>query len=220
MWFRKHNLNQLVSKEERVGFLPLQVHKVHTLTAPWKIIRRTIIKWHTKHYPAYRDMSAARRRRKIKPINPEEQPYIHPFIADCVQEQSTAGKNNNKKKRRWSTGEKTTTNKRRNSIPDLLQLNDTAISEIKDCTEITERMTNIQVDAASTTSIMLEEIKRMKGRLSEKITANKTKDMADIEKRFNDNIKSTIDSFHQRSLRSHASIILYCSAEQSSHPVT
>ena len=139
-------------------------------------------------------MSAARRRRKIKPINPEEQPYIRPFITDCVQEQSTAGKNNNKKKRRQSTGEKTTTNKRRNSIPDLLQLNDTAISKIKDCTEITERMTNIQVDAASTTSIMLEEIKRMEERLSEKITANKTKDMADIEKRFNDNIKSTIDS--------------------------
>ena len=43
-----------------------------------------------------------------------------------------------------------------------------AISEIKDCTEITERMTNIQVDAASTTSIMLEEIKRMEERLSEK----------------------------------------------------
>ena len=141
-------------------------------------------------------MSAACRRRKIKPINPEEQPYICAFIADCVQEQSTAGKNNNKKKRRQSTGEKTTTNKRRNSIPDLLQLNDTAISQIKDCTEITERMTNIQVDATSTTSIMLEEIKRMEEQLSEKITANKTKDMTDIEKRFNDNTKvpSTVPS--------------------------
>ena len=107
-------------------------------------------------------MSTTRRRKKIKPINPEEQPYIHPFIADCVQVQSTSDKIKNKK--RWrSTGEKASANKRCNSIPDLLQVSDTVIDTNKaDCREITNKMSNIHVDAASTTSTMLDEIKTRK----------------------------------------------------------
>ena len=41
---------------------------------------------------------------------------------------------------------------------------------------------------------MLEEIKKMEERLSEKITSNKDKEISELEERLNNNIRSTIDA--------------------------
>ena len=58
-------------------------------------------------------------------------------------------KNKNKKQHR-STGEKSSTNKRCNLIPDLLQVSGTVTDTVKvDCDEITSKMSDIQVTAAS-----------------------------------------------------------------------
>ena len=59
-------------------------------------------------------------------------------------------------------------------------------------TEITKTMSNIQVE--SNAMNMLEEIKKMEERLTEKITSNKVKEISDLEERLNNNIRSTIDT--------------------------
>ena len=59
--------------------------------------------------------------------------------------------------------------------------------------EITATMLNIQVETATAPN-MLEEIKKMEERLSEKITSNKDKEISELEERLNNNIRSTIDA--------------------------
>ena len=59
--------------------------------------------------------------------------------------------------------------------------------------EITATMSNIQVETATAPN-MLEEIKKMEERLSEKITSNKDKEISELEERLNNNIRSTIDA--------------------------
>ena len=53
-------------------------------------------------------------------------------------------------------------------------------------------MSNIQVE--SNAMNMLEEIKKMEERLSEKITSNKDKEISELEEQLNNNIRSTIDT--------------------------
>ena len=53
-------------------------------------------------------------------------------------------------------------------------------------------MSNIQVE--SNAMNMLEEIKKMEERLSEKITSNKDKEISELEERLNNNIRSTINT--------------------------
>ena len=53
-------------------------------------------------------------------------------------------------------------------------------------------MSNIQVEASNKN--MLEEIKKMEERLSEKITINKDKEISELEECLNNNIRNTIDA--------------------------
>ena len=59
-------------------------------------------------------MSASRRSKKIKPINPDEQPVIHQFIVDSGHSENLDKSNCKGKKRRRSTGNKNSENKRCN----------------------------------------------------------------------------------------------------------
>ena len=68
-------------------------------------------------------------------------------------------------------------------------------------------MSNIQVE--SNAMNMLEEIKKMEERLSEKITSNKDKEISELQERLNNNIRSTIDTAVQ-----------YCSAKQYDSKIT
>ena len=106
-------------------------------------------------------MSGTRKCKKIKPINPEEQPQIRKFILEN-QSPTTSSESFLKKKHRRSTEEGITNSKRRNSIPDLLPRQD--ISETDSDCELADKMASIN---------MLEEIKKMEERLSKKITETK-----------------------------------------------
>ena len=99
-------------------------------------------------------MSTSRRGRKIKPINPEEQPQISQFIVDSghspttlintdsVQTPTTSINVESKgKKRRRSTGGKSSLTKRRNPIPDLTAENTDIAKGSIDCSEATNSMT-------------------------------------------------------------------------------
>ena len=122
-------------------------------------------------------MSDSRRGRKLK----------------LIQGQSTLNISGNNKKRRRPTGENISINKRRNALPDLTNThNITNMHEMK-VSEITATMSNIQVETATAPN-MLEEIKKMEERLSEKITSNKDKEISELEERLNINIRSTIDA--------------------------
>ena len=114
------------------------------------------------------NMSSNRRSKKIKPLNPEEQPQIKQFIADNSPRPSDCLPGTTKKRRR-STGEKNTSNKRKNSIPDV------------------EKQTSSAME-----SNMLEEIKKMEARLSETITKSKDDDLKNMEDRLTVTINTTI----------------------------
>ena len=120
-------------------------------------------------------MSEPRKSRKIK----------------LIQGQSVLSINSNNKKRRRPTGENHSISKRRNSLPDLTNICSVEDSLDKKIIEITKTMSNIQVE--SNAMNMLEEIKKMEERLTEKIT-NKDKEISDLEECLNTNIRSTIDT--------------------------
>ena len=86
-------------------------------------------------------MSELRRGRKLK----------------LIQGQSTLTISGNNKKRRRPTGDNLSFNKRRNSLPDLTNADNTANLHEKELNGITATMSNIQVEA-TTAPNMLEEI--------------------------------------------------------------
>ena len=120
-------------------------------------------------------MSEARKGRRLK----------------LIQGQSVLNINGNKKRRRL-TGDNQIVSKRRNSLPDLTNLDNIEDSEDKNISKITETMSSIQVE--SNAMNMLTEIKKMEEGLSEKITSNKEKEISELEERLNNNIRCTIDS--------------------------
>ena len=122
-------------------------------------------------------MSDSRRGRKLK----------------LIQGQSTLNISGNNKKRRRPTGNNLSFNKRRNSLPDLSNSDKAVIPHEKELSEITTTMLNIQMET-TTAPNMLEEIKKIEERLSEKITSNKDKEISELEERLNNNIRSTIDA--------------------------
>ena len=109
-----------------------------------------------------------------------------------IQGQSVLKLDGNNKKRRRPTGEDFSLSKRRNSLPDLTEIHSTKDTHESKVTDITKTMSNIQVEANNRN--MLEEIKKMEERLSEKITSNKDKEIAELEERLNNNIRNTIDA--------------------------
>ena len=142
-------------------------------------------------------MSITRRSKKIKPINPEEQPVIHQFIVESVKPQSDSDSPKCKgKKRRRSTGGKSSISKRCNSTSDVTVEHRVIVNteETRDCNEITRKMTDIQVEKESAANTMLTEIMRMEERLTAKITSSKREELSEMEKQLNNNIKSTIDT--------------------------
>ena len=96
-------------------------------------------------------MSVSRRPKKIKPLNPEEQPPIFKYIG--------SGDNSpQSNKRRRSTGEKPIAKKRVDSI------GGTPISDFQD----PRTPESTETDMASN-NLMLEEIKKMEARLTANI---------------------------------------------------
>ena len=138
-------------------------------------------------------MSASRRGKKIKPINPDEQPVIHQFIVDSGQSENP-DKSDCKGKKRRSTGHKNSGNKRCNSnsavTTDATYKTKEGIAHM----DTTSNMTDTQEKTSNTTSIMLAEIMKMEERLAAKITSSKDQGLSDMEERLNNNIRSTIDS--------------------------
>ena len=120
-------------------------------------------------------MSEARRGRRLK----------------LIQGQGVLIITGNKKRRRL-TGDNQIVSKRRNSLPDLTDLDNIEDYQDKKISKITETMSSIQVE--SNAMNMLAEIKKMEERLSEKITSNKDKEISELEERLNNNIRCTIDS--------------------------
>ena len=116
-------------------------------------------------------MSSNRRSKKIKPINPEEQPQIKQFITDNSPKPSDCLPGSTKKRRR-STGENNTSNKRKNSIPGQVDLYESAPKSME--------------------SSMLEEIKKMEACLSETITKSKDDDLKNMEERLSVTINNSI----------------------------
>ena len=114
-------------------------------------------------------MSEARKGRRLK----------------LIQGQSVLNITGNKK-RRQLTGDNQIVSKRRNSLPDLTNFDNTEDSQDKNISKITETMSSIQVE--SNAMNMLAEIKKMEERLSEKITSNKEKEISELEERLNNNI--------------------------------
>ena len=123
-------------------------------------------------------MSKPRRGRKIK----------------LLHGQTVLSISNKNKKRRRPTGENHSTNKRCNSLPDLSNVHNIEDTHQKEVSEITATMSKFQVESSASTNSMLEEIKKMEERLSEKITSNKDKEISELEERLNNNIRSTIDA--------------------------
>ena len=124
------------------------------------------------------NMSEPRRGRKIK----------------LLHGQTVLSLSNKNKKRRRPTGENHSTNKRRNSLPDLSNVHNSEDTHQNEVSEITTMMSKFQVEPSTSTNSMLEEIKKMEERLSEKITSNKDKEISELEERLNNNIRSTIDA--------------------------
>ena len=89
---------------------------------------------------------------------------------------------------------------------------DTVDTDNTDLSEVTVTMSNIHVESASNTSSMLNEIKKMEERLSEKITCNKDKEISDLEERLNNNIRNTIDASIKDALKVMQTLI--CTAVQ------
>ena len=143
-------------------------------------------------------MSASQRSKKIKPINPEEQPVIHQFIVDSGSNKTNSENPDNSeckgKKRRRSTGNKNSTNKHCNSIPDVTTDDTNKIKEGTAHKDTTNKMTDTQEKTSNDTSTMLTEIMKMEKKLAAKITSSKEQGLSDMEKRLNNNIRSTIDS--------------------------
>ena len=108
-----------------------------------------------------------------------------------IQGQGVLNITGNKKRRRL-TGDNQIVSKRRNSLPDLTDLDNIEDYQDKNISKITETMSSIQVE--SNAMNMLAEIKKMEERLSEKITSNKDKEITELEERLNNNIRCTIDS--------------------------
>ena len=124
-------------------------------------------------------MSEPRRGRKIK----------------LLHGQTVLSISNKNKKRRRPTGENHSTNKRRNSLPDLSNVHNIENTHQNEVSEITAAMSKFQVESSSASAnSMLEEIKKMEERLSEKITSNKDKEISELEERLNNNIRSTINA--------------------------
>ena len=96
-----------------------------------------------------------------------------------IQGQSVLSINSNNKKRRRPTGKNHSVSKRRNSLLDLTNIRSVEDSQDKKIIEITKTMSNVQVE--SNAMNMLEEIKKMEERLTEKITSNKDKEISDLE---------------------------------------
>ena len=124
------------------------------------------------------NMSEPRRGRKIK----------------LLHGQTVLSISNKNKKRRRPTGENHSTNKRCNSLPDLSNVHNSDDIHQNEVSEITTMMSNFQVEPSNSANIMLEEIKKMEERLSEKITSNKDKEISELEERLNNNIRNTIDA--------------------------
>ena len=124
------------------------------------------------------NMSEPRRGRKIK----------------LLHGQTVLSISNKNKKRRRPTGENHSTDKRRNSLPDLSNVHNIEDTHQNEVSEITAMMSKFQVESSASTNSMLEEIKKMEERLSEKITSNKDKEISELEERLNNNIRSTINA--------------------------
>ena len=100
----------------------------------------------------------------------------------------------NKNKKRRPTGENHSTNKRRNSLPDLSNVHNIEDTHQNEVSEITATMSKFQLESSASANSMLDEIKKMEERLSEKITSNKDKEISELAERLNNNIRSTIDA--------------------------
>ena len=124
------------------------------------------------------NMSEPRRGRKIK----------------LLHGQTVLSISNKNKKRRRLTGENLSTNKRRNLLPDLSNVYNIEDTHQSKVSEITATMSKFQVESSASANSVLEEIKKMEERLSEKITSNKDKEISELEERLNNNIRSTIDA--------------------------
>ena len=142
------------------------------------------------------------RPRKIKPLNPEEQHQILQYIGSNKKDLSTPESHSTKKRRR-STGEKSS-NKRVNLPSDTQSKEEASNSSTKEALaqqQITERMSNIQVNKTDSNSPMLEEIMKMEARLTVSITTGRQNDISELESRLNENIKSTIGSSIKEALK-------------------
>ena len=126
------------------------------------------------------NMSTNRRSKKIRPINPKEQPQIRQFISDNSPKPSDCLPGSTKKRRR-STGENNTSNKRKNSIPDSVNLQESSTKSME--------------------SNMLEEIKKMEARLSETITKTKDDDLKNMEERLSATINNSIQQALQTAVQ-------------------
>ena len=141
-------------------------------------------------------MSRSGRPRKIKQLNPDEQPQLFKFITDCPRD-STETKSADSKKRRRSTGEKPIAKKRADSFSNPPSPNKT-LSNNEDNTqeEVVNKMSKIRMQDSNpgSNSPMLDEIMKMEARLTASITTNRDKDRSEMETRLNAYIKSTIDT--------------------------
>ena len=159
-------------------------------------------------------MSRSGRPRKIKQLNPGEQPPLFKFITDSPRV-STGSKSAESKKRRRSTGEKPIAQKRADSVSNPPSPNKVP-SELntKDNEQIVNKMSKIGVQDfnPSTNSPMLDEIMKMEARLTASITTNRDKDISEMEMRLNANIRSTIDTSIKEALQVMQTSI--CSAVQ------
>ena len=141
-----------------------------------------------------RSSPTSRRNKKIKPINPEEQPVIHQFIVDSGHSENPDKSDCKGKKRRRSTGQKNSENKCCNSNSAVTTDDTYKPKEGIAHMDTTTNMTDTQEETSNTTSIMLAEIMKMEERLAAKITSSKDQGLSDMEERLNNNIRSTIDS--------------------------
>ena len=94
------------------------------------------------------------RPRKIKPLNPEEQHQILQYIGSN-QKDSLTPESHSTKKRRRSTEEKASSNKRANLPSDTQskeEASDRSTKEALAQQQITERMSNIQVNKTDSNS--------------------------------------------------------------------
>ena len=141
--------------------------------------------------------------RKIKPLNPEEQHQILQYIATNTKNSPVLEGKTTKKKCR-STGEKSSAKKRANlpiEPPSKEGTNSVLAKQTPEHQQITERMSNIEMDENNSQSPMLEEIMKMEVRLTASITTSRDKDISELEIRLNENIKSTKDNSIKEALK-------------------